>query len=175
MLDLYKYTDKEKDELINSIVILVDTREKTSHILDFFDKKGITWKKKKLDYGDYSFMLPANDKLNIPRDIYFDKKITIEKKSNLTEVSGNLTTSRDRLEKELALAPKNKVILIENADYSDIIEGNYGTKYNKKSFLGTLHSFWHKYSCPIFFIPNNKYTGVFIMYYFKYYLHNYLR
>lgn len=44
------------DELISSIVILIDTRErKADHILEYFDKKNITYKKKALDYGDYRF------------------------------------------------------------------------------------------------------------------------
>jgi ERCC4-type nuclease len=43
------------------MVYLVDTREhenKNTHITDVWDKLGIQWKKKKLDYGDYSFKLP---------------------------------------------------------------------------------------------------------------------
>lgn len=175
MLDLYKYTEKEKEELVKSLVVLVDTREKTSHITSFFDKKGIAWKSKKLDYGDYSFMIPANDKLNIPRDIYFDKKIIIEKKSNLEEISGNLTTSRDRLEKEFSLAPKTKVLLIENGSFSDIVDGNYNTKYNKKSFIASLFTFWFRYNMPIFFMPKKEHSGLFILMYFQYYLKNYLR
>lgn len=176
MINLYKYTDKEKEELIKSITILVDTREKqNSHITEWFDKKKIPYKKKALDYGDYSFMIPANDKLSIPRDIYFDKKIIIEKKSNLEEISGNLTTSRDRLEKEFSLAPKTKVLLIENGSFSDIVDGNYNTKYNKKSFIASLFTFWFRYNMPIFFMPNKEYSGLFILMYFQYYLKNYLR
>lgn len=67
MIQNFKYTDKEMEELIQSMVILVDTRErKADHILEYFDKKNITYKKKALDYGDYSFMIPANEKLSIP-------------------------------------------------------------------------------------------------------------
>ena len=41
MLDKYKYTDKELDELIKSLTILVDTREKNNqHLLDYWDSKG---------------------------------------------------------------------------------------------------------------------------------------
>lgn len=65
----YKYTDKEMEELISSMVILIDTREKAnSHITDYFERKGIAYKKKALDYGDYSFMIPSNEKLGILRD-----------------------------------------------------------------------------------------------------------
>ena len=47
ILELYKYTDKEIDQLVRSIVILTDTREqKNQHILDWFDKKKIPHKTK---------------------------------------------------------------------------------------------------------------------------------
>ena len=175
MIELYKYTDKELKELIDSIVILVDTREKQTHITEWFDKKKVVWKSKALDKGDYSFYIPVNEKLGISKDLYFDKKCVIERKASLEEISGNLTQHRDRFEHELSLAPQNKVLLIENADFGDIVEGNYDTQYNKKSFLASLFTFWHRYSTPIFFMPDNKYSGLFIKMYFEYYLKNILR
>ena len=142
------------------MIILVDTREKVNdHIISSFDKNGISYKKKSLEYGDYSFALPKNDKLSIPRDMYFNKKVCIERKASLEEISGNLTKERDRFEKELCLAPKTKVLLLENANYSDIATGNYQTQYNKKSFLASLHSFWFKYDTPIMFMPCLLYTS----------------
>ena len=175
MISCYKYTDKEIDELISSMIILVDTREKSTHIVESFEKNGVPYKKKALDYGDYSFALPKNEELSIPRDMYFDKKVCIERKGSLEEISGNLTKERDRFEKELSLAPKTKVLLLENANYSDVAVGNYDTKYNKKSFLASLHSFWFKYDIPIMFMPDNKFSALFIKKYFEYYLKNYLR
>lgn len=162
--------------MIKSLTILVDTREKNNiHLTEYWGRKGILYKKKALDYGDYSFMLPKNEILNIPRDCFFDNEICVERKSSAEELSGNLTKERDRLEKELSLAPKNKVILLENCSYVDIATGNYNTQYNKKSYWASLHSFWHKYSVPIMFMPDNKYSGLFIRGYFEYYLKNYLR
>lgn len=176
MLDKFKYTDKELDELVKSLTILVDTREKNNqHLLDYWDDKGINHKKKALSYGDYSFMIPKNEDLNIPRDIYFDGEIIIERKGSLEEISGNLTKERDRLEKEFSLSPKTKVLLIENGTYGDVVTGNYNTQYNKKSFWASLHSFWHKYNIPVFFMPDTKYSGIFVRGYFEYYLKNYLR
>lgn len=176
MLDKFKYTDKELDELVKSLTILVDTREKNNqHLLDYWDDNGISHKKKALSYGDYSFMIPMNEDLNIPRDIYFDGEVIIERKGSLEEISGNLTKERDRLEKEFSLSPKTKVLLIENGTYGDVITGNYNTQYNKKSFWASLHSFWHKYNIPVFFMPDIKYSGIFVRGYFEYYLKNYLR
>lgn len=157
------------------MVILVDTREKVNdHITGIFDKYGIAYKKKALDYGDYSFMIPADKDLSIPRDLLFTHKVVVERKASLEEISGNLTKDRARFEKELALAPKDKVLLIENARYEDVVDGRYKTDYNKKSFLGTLHSFWFKYNIPIFFL-DNKYSALFIKKYFEYWFKNYLK
>lgn len=175
MIEYFKYTPKEKDELISSMTILVDTREKVNqHITDSFDKAGVKWKGKALDYGDYSFFIPANEALSIPRDLYFDKKICIERKANLEEISGNLSQGRDRLEKEFALAPQFKVLMIENANYSDIATSNYDTKLNNKSFLASLHTFWFKYNIPLFFVPDSKFSALFIKKYFEYFLKNFI-
>lgn len=176
MISCYKYTDKEIDEIVNSMVILIDTREKKAeHLMQYFDKAKIKYEIKALAYGDYSFYIPQNNELSIPRALYFDKKIVVERKNSLEELSGNLTNGRDRLEKELSLAPKTKVLIIENATYADMVNGNYDTQYNNKSFWSSYHAFWHKYNIPIIFMPDSAYTGFFMRGYFTYYLKNYLR
>lgn len=171
MLDKFKYSDKEIKELIDSMVILVDSREKSNmHVTEWFDKKGIKWKKKALERGDYSFIIPKNEALSIPRDLDFSNEIMLERKNSLEEISGNLTKERDRIEKELSLAPPNKVILIENASFHDIVTGNYDTKYDRKAFMASLFTFWFRYNVPIFFMPNAEETGLFLRLYFEYFL-----
>ena len=172
----YKYTEREFDDIIRSMTILVDTREQVNdHITNYFDKAGIPWKKKALDYGDYSFFVPENPELSIQRDLYFDNEIMIERKGSLEELSGNLTQERDRIEKEFALAPPRKVLLIENASYEDLVNGNYDTKYNNKAYWAKVHTLWHRYDIPMFFIKDRKYSGFFIRGYFTYYLREYLK
>lgn len=171
MLGLYHYTEKELNKLLKSITILCDTREhegKNDHILKWFDEKGIGWKKYKLDYGDYSFFVPADEDLNIPRDLYFDRHIIIERKASLDEFAGNVTEERERIKKEFTLAPENKVLLIENGSYADMIEGKYRSKYSSKSYYGTVHSFWHEFNIPVFFMPDPRYSAQFIIGYFYY-------
>ena len=178
MINLYKYTDKEKEEILKSMTVLVDSREKEGknrHILDWFDKKNIPYKKKALNYGDYSVILPANEELGILKPLDFSGEIMLERKTNLEELSNNMTRDRSRIEKELALAPKHKILLIENASYEDIVEGNYNTEYNRKSFLGTLHSWYYKYDIQFFFMKNKEHSGLFIYMYFQYYIKNLLR
>ena len=82
---------KEQDAVLSSMTILVDTREhegKNDHILSYFDKREIPWKRQKLDQGDYSCMIPANEGLGISEDLYFDREVMIERKANLNEISG---------------------------------------------------------------------------------------
>ena len=176
MIRQYKYTDKEQKELLSSVGILVDTREqKNDEILAYFDKRKIRYKKKAMDCGDYSFYVPMNEELGIFRDLYFDKEVMLERKGSLNELSANFTKERDRLEKEFALAPQTKVVMVENASYGDLINGKYSTGYNTKSFWATYHTFWHRYNIPIVFMPSQKESGAFIHGYMAYYLRNLLR
>jgi ERCC4-type nuclease len=176
ILDLYKYTDKEKDQLIKSIVILTDSRErKSTHILSWFDKKKISHEVKALSNGDYSFYIPSNEQLNIDRPLYFDKKIMIERKASLDELSGNLTQNRDRFEKEMSIYQGKKYLLIENSSYADIVNQNYKTKFNPKSYLGSLHSFNQKYNLEIIFMPDNQYSGLWIYETLVHYFTNIIR
>lgn len=160
------------------MIYIYDTREhdgKNQHILDTWDKMGITYKKKKLDYGDYSFLVPANDDLGIPRDLDFSHKIIVERKASLDEFAGNVTKERDRIKKEFTLAPPEKVLLIEGASYSDMLNGRYRSEYAPKSYWATLHSFWHEYGIPFVFMPNPTESAYFIRGYLQYWLRNFLK
>ena len=163
---------------MRSIVVLVDTREhagKNDHILNYFDNKKINWERRKLPFADYSFKIPKNEELGINRDLYFDKLICIERKNSLDEIAGNITKDRERLKREFTLAPSKKILLIENANFNDLIYGNYMSHYDPKSFSATLFSFWHEFDLPVIFIPDKKLTGWFILMYFTYYLRDMIK
>lgn len=58
-MERYIYTKLELEHLLKSIIILYDTREsENGHIITNLNKQKISYKKQKLDYGDYSFMSP---------------------------------------------------------------------------------------------------------------------
>ena len=176
MLSHYKYTDKEKEELIKSLTIIVDSREKVNgQILEWFDKNHVKYVVKALKNGDYSFYVPANEKLNIDRDLYFDRQIMIERKASLEEISGNITQNRARFEEELATFSGKKYLMIENANYSDIIQKNYKTDISPKAFLATLHTYNHRYGLELMFIPDAAFSGVYIYGVLSYYLQSQLR
>lgn len=176
MIRQFKYTDKQKEELLKSITVLIDTREKdNSHILKYFDDKKIPYKTRALSQGDYSFFVPKNEELSIPRDLYFDKEVAIERKGSLEELSGNLSNERDRFEKELSLHRGKMFLLIENSNYHDIYNNNYKTQYNKKSFMGSLHSFIERYGIQIMFMPERECSGLFIIMTMRYFLREIIR
>lgn len=176
MLNLYKYTDKEIDALVKSMVMLTDTREqKNDHIIDWLDKKKIPHKAKALSNGDYSFFIPANPSLNIERDLYFDKEIMIERKGSLEELSTNFSSQRARFEEEMATYQGAKYLMVEGANYSDIVESKYDTKFGNKAYLASIHSFNHRYDVQIIFMPKKEFSGYFIYGTFTYYLKNLLR
>ena len=176
LLEWYKYTDKEKEEIVKSLTILCDTREKVSdHITGWFDKMKINHKRKALSNGDYSFYIPKNPSLNIERDLYFDKEIMVERKASLDEISGNFTQHRNRFEEEMATFPGKKYLIIENANYSDIVHEHYRTKFSRKAFLASIHTFNHRYDLEIVFMPTPELTAMYIYGIFSYYLKEKLR
>lgn len=180
-----KYTESQQKKLLKSIGIYVDTREhegKNDHILTYFDKHEIPWIKKKLDAGDYSYFLPANPDLGITENLDFSGEVMIERKANLEEISGNLTATRKKGEKpgqrirdEFARAPAHKILLIENASYKRLAEGDYNTDFAPKAFAAKLFSMWHEFNIPVIFMPDKNYTGQFIYNYFYYYLRNLMK
>lgn len=113
--------------------------------------------------------------MNIDRELRFDKEIAIERKASLDELAGNLTQHRTRFEEEMATYDGKKYLLIENASYQDIVNSNYRSEYNAKSFLATLHAFNHRYNLEIVFMPDASKSGLWIYSTFAYWLRERLR
>ena len=173
----YRYTKTELKELLNSLTVLIDTREKkNNHIKKYFSSKGINYKSKKLDFCDYSFMLPENPELDIQRDIYFNNEIAIERKRSLKELSGTLTKRRQQFKNELIRGNNSKIILLveEGSGYQKIINHYYDTKFKPKSYLASLLTFKNRYDLRIEFISQDL-TGTLIHNELKYYLREYLK
>lgn len=136
----YKYGIGEIKRMTKSMVVLVDSREKkNSHILSYFEKQGISYQIGTLEYGDYSFMIPASA---AGEDIYFHRDCVVERKASLEELSGNLTGERERFEKEFLKAGNDgcKVYLMIEAPggYSDIIGHKYRTEFAPAAFMASL-------------------------------------
>lgn len=150
----FHFTDKEIKQLLASMVVLVDTREQeNSHLLSYFDQKGVPYVKKSLLYGDYSAFLPKNEELGVYRDIFFDNSVIVERKGSLDELAGNLTVGRTRFESELLRAKgANIALMVENATYADVVMGRYRSEYKPKSFVATLATFSARYGLDVNFV-----------------------
>ena len=150
----YHFTDTEVKKLLDSMVVLIDTREQeNAHITSYLSKKKIPYESKKLDYGDYSIKLCKNEELGISRDIYFTDSIMVERKASLDELAGNLTKDRTRFESELIRAKGAHIaLMIENATYADLVMGRYRSEYNAKSFVATLATYSARYGLDVNFV-----------------------
>jgi len=112
--------DREKRNFMKGVTVLCDTREKqNSHILNTLDYWQVNHQNVKLPYGDYSFLIDELD---------FRLNYAIERKAGIAELWKNITTERDRFEKELhALKAMtgNPVLIIENVESRAYLKNYY--------------------------------------------------
>lgn len=168
----FKFSYDQIKKISKSMIILVDKREKVNnHITEYFDKYNIAYEYQTLDFGDYSFYLPAAGL--IPQDIYFHKDIVVERKNSLEELSGNLGKERERFEKEFLKAKGSGCqvhLLVENPrGYNDIMEHRYETKYKPLAYIASLKSWENRFDMKTQFI-DRQYSGYIIWSTFYYYL-----
>ena len=102
----YKFSVEDIKKFAKSMVVLVDSREKkNSHIIDYFKKQGISYKSEKLDYGDYSFMIPAvaageDIKAQEIREMVDAKKGEEKEKCSIAEQKADQMSDTDTNEEE---------------------------------------------------------------------------
>lgn len=140
----YKFTDAELKKVMSNLTILIDTREQANeHVIEFLDKKKIAYEVKKLDFGDYACMLPANSFEGQERAIYFDRDIVIERKNGIDEVAGNLKDDT-RILKELAHLNKYDIkyyVFLEEPEMNETLKRlNAEEKKHLKEFMKILES-----------------------------------
>jgi ERCC4-type nuclease len=167
----YKFTDKEIKTILDSLILIVDTREKSNqHIVDYFRKKEVPFKFQKLDTGDYAAMIPANPELGLLRDLYFD--IVIERKANIDEFAQN--TKEDRFENELIRSHGMNFLLVIEDTYENLLNGVYRSKYKPQALLGRLKAFEARYGFNTVWM-DKKLMGNFIYHHLYYQVRNLLK
>lgn len=137
------------------LTILYDSREKeVSHLLTFWLENDINFAKKKLDYGDYTFgIIEDGEKKN------FENEIILERKNSIEEITQNFTEHRARFAKEFEKGVNNNCqmhIMIEDGSWEDIIEGNYESELNSKSFIASLLTFLQRYGIYIHMVEKDS-------------------
>ncbi|CCW05969.1 ERCC4 domain-containing protein [Bacillus sp. GeD10] len=172
----FHYTDKEIEKILKTLTIVIDTREKQNqHIRDYLIQKDVPVKIQKLDTGDYGCMIPKNEELGIPRDIYLDRRI--ERKASIDEITGNLQKdTQTRFENELIRSKDIPFTLIveDPCGYEKILKGDYQSRYNPLALLGRLNTFKVKYDFEIVYL-DKKFVGNWIYYVLYYHAKHYLK
>lgn len=154
-------TGAEIESAMNSMRILVDTREKKNiHIVTALEGRKCPFKPRKLSYGDYTCEYDISGN----KGVSFENKAVVERKANLDELAGNITKGRERFEREFlrAKADGAKVFLmVESGSFDDIKNHCYRSALPPKSYLNTLFSWQEKYNITISFV-SKKFAGDYI-------------
>lgn len=167
-------TETQIKKIIDTMVILIDTREKLpNHITDAFDKYGVNWKREKLNSGDYSCVVPPNDEMNF-MGLDFRDTLCIERKMSCDEIIQCLTKQKDRFNREFDRVNAIIPLLIEDS-FKNACIGNYRSKITPKQFLGALFSFCGKKGTYFYFMEDKEYSALWIYNLFKYKVRNILK
>lgn len=145
-------TDRELDNVLRDMTVIIDTREKKNdHLLKYFNDNGIKWVCKKLDTADYSFELPNYKHLG------FDRKFLVEKKNSLNEITGNFTSSRERFQREFErIEDEHLHLVIENATWKKVVNGSYRSKMHPNSLIASLLSWSVRYGFKVWFVGKDE-------------------
>lgn len=141
-------TDKQLATVLNDMVVLIDTREKSiSHIIAYFNTMGIKYSFEKLESGDYTYELPRHHNLQL------DRRVLVERKNSLDEIIGNFTTNRERFIREFERIDDNQTmnIVLENATWRKIMNGTYRSKVAPNSLMANIHTWEKRYNCNFWF------------------------
>ena len=171
----------EKKDFMKAVKILIDTREqKNQHIVEVLDNLGIMHQSQKLDYGDYSFTVGDKD---------FSHSCVIERKADIDELYGNVTSDRERIEKELDTIFRNAqqcTLLLEDCSGWEHLKGyeipeNVAEKQGRKvrNIGATVYASLQAWKCgnrygfTVEFAPVPAKSALKILEVFYWYYHNY--
>ncbi len=152
-----KYTPFELEKMLDSMVVLVDTREQPGAR---FDKRmemlGCPYKRQKLDFGDYSAKYThVND-----GEILLDKSIAIERKMDLNELAACFGKERKRFEREFQRAKDagaSLYLIIEDDNWEKAYSGKYGkserfrSRLNPKAMVASINAWEQRYDLHVRF------------------------
>lgn len=140
------YSPFEVKRMLENIIILVDTREQdTTRARKRIKQMGCPVERVKLSYGDYS----AKTLLPDGRTYSLADKVVIERKMSLDELCQCYTKGRKRFENEFKRAIHDKakiILLVENADWSKALSGEYRSQLSSKSLIASMLAWSERYN-----------------------------
>lgn len=146
----------EIDDCLKSMEIIIDTREQPSKRAQRrYESFCAPYIRQTMSYGDYTynFKLPSGEKL-FREDETIKGHAIVERKQDLVELSQCFCQSRERFEKEFKRAKDNKAsiyLVVEDANWENLINGKYATKFNSKAFFSSITAWMARYDIKIIF------------------------
>lgn len=149
-------THFEEMQILNSMEILVDTREQcTPKAKQRYNSFGVPYSRATLSYGDYTanFELLDGSKLHdISKTV--SPICVIERKMNLDELAQCFTHSRERFEREFCKARSSGCfihLIVEDGSYERITGHKYKSKFPPKAFLASITAWERRYDIHFHF------------------------
>jgi len=146
-------TPFELNNTLKSMVVLVDTREQDTPALHR-RLKGLScsFERIKLDFGDYSckYVLPNGTEQMLD--------VAIERKMNIDELCNCFCKGRGRFTREFERAKESDAkvyLLIENASWEKIYNGDYRSKMTAQALVSSLTAWQARYNCQLIFCEQN--------------------
>lgn len=168
ILEHLPVTRNLKQLVRQNMEIIVDTREKVNwHVLGAFKELGGKYSVETLKTGDYACRI--NGELLTG--------LLIERKNSLDELAANITTHRERFERELQRASDMQsklVLLVERGDFDGLFERNYRAKVSDKAYQATLFTYQERYGIEVAFVAP-QYSGRYIYNRFYYHVRELMR
>ena len=142
---------------LDSMAILIDRREQeTEKAKKRYSAFSVPYSHATLDYGDYTynFMLPSKKWLygadTLEKRIF--PPVSIERKMNLDELAQCFTRDRKRFVAEFERAKEHGAriyLLVENANFENLINGKYKSRFQAKAYLASVTAFLARYDMKI--------------------------
>lgn len=152
-----QYTPFELESILESMTVLVDTREQPG---SRFDKRvngfGCPFIRRKLDFGDYSCKYVGLD----GNEIFMDSKIAIERKMDGNELALCFGKERLRFEREFERAKASGAsiyLIVEGENWEKTYSGQYGSgakfrsRFSPKAMIASLNAWESRYDLHVRF------------------------
>lgn len=145
------YTNFDIEQCMESMVLLVDTREQpTKRLNDRLEATGLPYERQKLDSGDYSCMctLPGGEVLD------FSSRVVVERKMNLDELCMCFGKERPRFEREFERAAESGTkiyLLVEGDNWEKVYNGKYRSLLKPQALVASIDAFRARYGMQLDF------------------------
>ena len=167
------YSNFEVDAMLDSLTVLVDTREQdTPAFRRRMKRLGCPFVRQKLDFGDYACRYTDTD----GKQVDMSNRFCVERKMNLDELCQCFTKGRARFEREFERAKAAGAtihLVVENACWESAFEGEYRSRLNPSALIASLLAWSIRYGAKIYFCTADT-SGPLIYKILRYELKEYL-